>query len=206
MRAGTDILRAAESNHDATELGDVIIFRRDERGLLIEQILAKHARLINERWKLTEVIIFYQRNLLPSRVDQLIYSGNMRPAAAGARSGDPEEMSLVDLDYFITNEGFGIRPAHVYETWWHKRMTLFVTSWLMICVCVPLAVRFRRGGGIGLLFGLGIALGFGFFISDGISLTMGELGLVPGWMAAWTPVMVFGLLAASLLFRAETVR
>ena len=73
----------------------------------------------------------------------------MRPAAAGARSGDPEEMSLADLDYFIDNSGFGIRPAWVYETWWHKRLSLFFSALVMIAICIPLAVRFRRGGGIG---------------------------------------------------------
>ena len=38
MRAGPDILRAESANADSTELDGVIIFRRDEQGLLHEQI------------------------------------------------------------------------------------------------------------------------------------------------------------------------
>ena len=41
MRAGRDILRAGSANAQATELEDVIIFRRDDDGLLREQIMAK---------------------------------------------------------------------------------------------------------------------------------------------------------------------
>ena len=61
MRAGNDILRAVGSNANATELEDVIIFRRDDaKGLLIEQIMADRAELMNDRWTLTNVVIYYK--------------------------------------------------------------------------------------------------------------------------------------------------
>lgn len=206
MRSGDDVLRAADSNAQATELRNVIIFRRDSAGLLTEQIMAAKAVLEGERWELSDVVVYYQANLPANRLQRMIYSGALKPAAAGARSGDPEEMSIADLDYFIANAGFGIRPAHVYETWWHKRTTLLFSAWLMIVVCIPLALRFRRGGGIGYLFAGGVALGFGFFVLDGISLTMGELGILPPWMAAWLPVAIFGGAAVAMLLRSESLR
>ena len=205
MRAGRDILRAGSANAQATELEDVIIFRRDETGLLREQIMAKTAVLNQDRWQLSNVLVYYRDNLPPNRLDQMIYSGSFRPAAAGARSGDPEEMSMSDLGYFIENSGFGIRPAWVYQTWWHKRLTLFVTALAMVALCIPLAVRFRRGGGIGVMFAVGIGLGFLFFIVDGISLTMGELGFVTPWFAAWAPVLGLAAVAGVISFRTEHV-
>jgi lipopolysaccharide export system permease protein len=205
MRAGRDVLRAGSANAQATELEDVIIFRRDEAGLLREQIMAKHAVLNQDRWHLSNVLVYYRDNLPPNRLDQMIYSGSFRPAAAGARSGDPEEMSMGDLGYFIENSGFGIRPTWVYQTWWHKRLTLFVTALAMVALCIPLAVRFRRGGGIGVMFAVGIGLGFLFFIVDGISLTMGELGFVTPWFAAWAPVLGLAAIAGVVSFRTEHV-
>jgi len=202
MRAGRDILRASSSNAQATELEDIIIFRRDETGLLREQIVAKHAVLNHDRWQLSNVLVYYRDNLPPSRLDQMIYSGSLRPAAAGARSGDPEEMSIGDLSYFIENSGFGIRPTWVYQTWWHKRLTFFVTALAMVALCIPLAVRFHRGGGIGIMFAVGIGLGFLFFIVDGIALTMGELGFVTPWFAAWSPVL--GLAAVAGIISSRT--
>lgn len=205
MRAGTDILRAGSANADSTRLRDVIVFRRDPDGLLREQIFAREAVLGGGRWTLSGVLVYYRQNLPPNRLDTLVYSGAMKPAAAGARSGDPEEMSLADLSYFTENSGFGIRPAWVYETWWHKRLSLIFSALVMIAICIPLATRFRRGGGIGALFAAGVGIGFLYFIVDGIALTMGELGFVVPWLAAWIPVIGFGALAAAMALRAERV-
>ena len=93
----------------------------------------------------------------------------------------------------------------VYKTWWHKRITLLFTAWLMIAVCIPLAARFRRGGAVGYMFGAGVAIGFAYFIFDGISATIGEMGLAPPWMAAWMPVIALALLAAAMTLKAESV-
>ena len=205
MRAGPDILRAGSANADSTKLDNVIIFRRDETGLLREQIYAATAELANGRWTLSDVLVYYRDNLQPSRLDTLVYSGAMKPAQAGARSGAPEDMSLSELSYFIDNQGFGIRPPWVYETWAHKRVSLFFSGLLMIALCLPLATRFRRGGGLGILFAAGVGMGFLYFIVDGISLTMGELGFVTPWLAAWFPLIAFGALAAVLTFKSETV-
>jgi lipopolysaccharide export system permease protein len=205
MRAGPDILRAASTNDDATVLEDVIIFRRDAAGILHEQIFAQQAVLQGDRWNLKNVVVYYRENLPPDRLDTLVYSGAMKPAAAGARSGDPEEMSIADLNYFISNSGFGIRPVWVYQTWLHKRFSLFFSALVMIAICVPLATRFRRGGGLGVLFAGGVGLGFLYFVIDGISLTMGELGFVTPFLSAWMPVLTFGLVAIALGFRMDRV-
>ncbi len=205
LRSGNDILRAVKSNPQATSLTNVTIFRRDSAGILTEQIIAKSAEQIEGRWELSDVVIYYRENLPPSRVNRMIYSGLLRPAAAGTRSGDPEEMTSGDLQYFIENAGFGIRPGYVYETWQHKRITLFFVSLLMVLISVPLSVRFRRGGGLGQMFAIGVALGFAFFIFEGISMTMGELGLVPPWMAAWMPLMVFAGAATAIAISQESL-
>jgi lipopolysaccharide export system permease protein len=205
MRAGSDILRAGHANSDSTELADVIIFRRDEMGLLTEQIYADKAELKEGRWTLSKVLIYYRNNLQPSTLDTMVYSGAMKPAQKGARSGVPEDMTLSELNYFIANNGFGIRPIWVYQTWAQKRVSLFFSGLLMVALCIPLATRFRRGGGLGILFAAGVGLGFLYFIVDGISLTMGELGFVTPWLAAWLPLGAFGCLAAVLTLRAETV-
>jgi lipopolysaccharide export system permease protein len=75
----------------------------------------------------------------------------------------------------------------------------------MMGLCIPLATRFRRGGGLGALFAVGVGIGFVYFIVDGISLTMGELGFVRPWLAAWLPIFAFGSLAVVMTLRSETV-
>jgi lipopolysaccharide export system permease protein len=91
----------------------------------------------------------------------------------------------------------------VYQTWWNKRLTLFLSTFILIAITVPLVSTFRRGGGIGIFFAIGVGIGFVFFILDGITLTLGEIGIVPAWMAAWMPILTFSALAATLVLRAE---
>ena len=76
---------------------------------------------------------------------------------------------------------------------------------LIIAVCVPLAVRFRRGGGIGYMFAIGVAIGFLFFVLDGISVTLGEIGLMPPALAAWLPSLILAAVGAAMTVRAEAI-
>jgi lipopolysaccharide export system permease protein len=204
IRSNTDIMRATRVSADSKSLEDVILFRRDADGQLKEQIYAKSAAQDGERWILKDVVIYYHNDLPPSHLDSLLYTGSMRPANA-THAGDPEEMTLTDINYFIANQGFGIRPIFVYQTWWHKRLTPIVVTFMMIALCVPLATRFRRGGGLGMLFAVGVALGFLYFLSDGISATIGEMGIVSPWLAAWTPIIIFSTIALTFVARTERI-
>ena len=68
MRAGSDILRAASANAQATELEDVIIFRRDANGLLREQIFAKTAELA-DRWNVERHHLLPRKSEPVNRLD-----------------------------------------------------------------------------------------------------------------------------------------
>jgi lipopolysaccharide export system permease protein len=205
LRSGPDIIRAASASDDSRRLEDVVIFKRDELGLLTEQVFAASATLANDGWRLQNAVTYYANGQPAARSTSLTYLGEARAAEAGYRSGDPEEMTIGDLSYFIVNDGFGIRPAYVYQTWWHKRITTLAVSLVMVALCIPLTTRFRRGGGLGWLFAAGVGLGFTFFVIDGIAISVGELGLVRPWLAAWMPVLLFACLAIYLIGRAERV-
>ncbi len=202
IRSGADIMRVSKVSQDGKQLEDVIIFRRSDDGRLKEQIYADSATQEDGRWRLQKVVVYYNGTQVPNRLDSLIYDGKMQAAGAN-RSSDPEDMTLGELDSFIVNQGYGLRPIYVYQTNWHKRLTALVISLLMIMLCVPMAARFRRGGGLGYLFVVGVALGFLFFISDGISTTMGELGIVAPWLAAWAPILIFTTIGLSFVARTE---
>jgi lipopolysaccharide export system permease protein len=205
LRSGNDIMRAASSNRDASRLTDVTVFRRDAKGILLEQIYAESAARSPQGWTLQNTVVYGRDTAPPKRSTSLIYNGTMKAAESGSRSGDPEEMTLGDLSYFIANNGFGIRPAYVYQAWWHKRVSLIFVSFTMLALVIPLTTRFRRGGGLGMLFALGVGLGFSFFILDGIAMSVGELGVVFPWLAAWLPVLVFSCIALYLFSKSERV-
>jgi lipopolysaccharide export system permease protein len=205
FRTGNDIIRAGRASNDSRQLTDIIIFERDESGILKQQIFAKSATFGKDGWTLQDAVTFDATTGKATPSQTATYQGKLRPAEAGTRSGDPEEMTIGELNYFITNNGFGIRPAYVYDTWWFKRLTPFAVSLVMVALCIPLGTRFRRGGGLGLLFAAGVAIGFSFFVLDGIATSLGELGIFPPFLAAWITLLMFGFLALWLYAKSERV-
>jgi lipopolysaccharide export system permease protein len=205
FRTGKDIIRAARASNDSRQLTDVIIFQRDDNGILQHQIFAKQATFSDAGWVLQDAVTFDSATGKPTPSATLSYQGKLRPAEAGSRSGDPEEMTIGELNYFVANNGFGIRPAYVYNTWWFKRLTPFAVSFVMMALCIPLGTRFRRGGGLGKLFAAGVGIGFSFFVLDGIATSLGELGIFPPLFAAWITLAMFGFLALWLYAKSERV-
>jgi lipopolysaccharide export system permease protein len=206
LRNDLDVIRAVKASANSSKLEHPIIFKRDSDGLLTQYIEALSAERNGNDWKMKHVTQYGVDGRAPIKLAEFTYAGAIRPAMAGSRSGDPEEMSLGELSYFITNQGFGIRPVHVYQTWWHKRISTLTTALVIIALCVPFATGFRRGGGLGMLFAVAVGLGFVYFIFDGIFLSLGVMGFLTPWLASWLPNMAFGSLAALLLLRGESMR
>ncbi len=202
LRSGDDIIRALEANDEDTKLKNLILFRRTPEGMLKEQVFASSGELVDGQWLLKDVVIYYVSGQPPGRLETMIYNGPPKPASA-ARSAEPDEMTISDLNYYIKNNGFGVKPVYVYQTWWHKRLTPIVIAVMMLVLCVPLSTRFHRGGGIGYLFVFGVALGFLFFVGEGLATTLGEVGTVAPWLAAWSPIILFGAVAVIVLARSE---
>ncbi|HHN68237.1 MAG TPA: LptF/LptG family permease [Thermopetrobacter sp.] len=206
LRAGGDIVRVGRIGRGGRVLRDIIVFRRGDDGLLRQQIHAARAEFRAGGWLLRDVTIIRPGSRQVRRLKTLPYDGDLSFAMTGSKYGHPDEMTLNDLRHYIAHGGYGLKPVHVYRTWWHKRLALLLVAWLMMAAMIPLAVRFRRDKLVTYLFGYGFAIGLSFFIFDRIATTFGEVGLVPPWMAAWFPIGVLGLVAAALVLRVEHVR
>ena len=202
IRSGTDIIQAKSVSQDRTEMKNIIIFRRQSDGLLLQQLYAEDAKLAGDHWQLNNINVFDRGGRVPYHLNEMTYAGSLR-LLTGAATDDPQEMSIGQIDDYIAHDGYGQRPTYVYQTWWHKRISPFAVALIMIALCVPMATRFRRGGGLGPLLGIGVGMGFLFFVSDGVAASIGEIGLVAPWLAAWTPIIVFGAIAAALVARTE---
>ena len=50
---------------------------------------------------------------------------------------------------------------------------------------------------------IGFGLGFLYFISDGLVMSLGETGAVPPVVAAWLPILVFASVGGAWLIRLE---
>ncbi|MBV8671994.1 MAG: LptF/LptG family permease [Acidobacteriaceae bacterium] len=113
------------------------------------------------------------------------------------------EMSLEELTAYIhdlSQSGFDTIRLRVQLN--RKLAYPFITL-VMAILAVPFALSMgRRGSLLGVAAGIGVAIAY--FIVAGTSEAMGNVNLLPAFLAAWAPDVIFGLAGGYLLLRAST--
>lgn len=203
VRAGNDVIRLRRDSIGANRLGALSIFRRDNRGNLIERLDAASAVNNYGVWTLHDVTRFDVELNSLSKIAELAWPGDLRPSQIATLSSHPRALSLSSVWRFVRSPGFGSRPLYVYKTWLNRKLAVPFASLLMILLAVPLTQRFQRHGGGGSTLAIGIAIGFCFFVFDGFTLAVGEAGLLPPVIAAWAPTLAFGAVGATIGFYGE---
>ena len=85
---------------------------------------------------------------------------------------------------------------------WHK-LAAPVSTILMPLLAAIAAFGLARSGQVLLRATVGMALGFTYFVVDNFSLSMGNVGIYPPFLAAWAPVLLFLLIGEAVLIRSE---
>lgn len=204
IRSGTTIVRVENVLAKGTELRGITLFIRDDKGNLVEQIDARTARYAAGKWRLFQV----RRSAWPAgqapqvtQIDEMPWPSDLDPKQLANLSTPPSRLSLLELIDFVTNPGLGEHPRYFYETWLHKRIAMPFASLVMILLAVPVANSLNRG--MGARFAASMGLGFLFLVTDGVILTLGEAGLFPPALAAWTPVLIFTSIGGTILISVE---
>lgn len=201
-RIGEDVVRVGEVSGPDT-LSNVTIFRRNDRGKLVEQVAAKRAVFEDGHWTLLDVTRSRADIEEPLSVPRLTWPGLMSPGLLASLTIHPRELSVSELSRFMGDASFGNRPPYLYAVWLYKKISSPVATILMLIISVPLIQGLHRRAGTALMLAAGVAIGFCFLVFDGLILKFGEAGLLPPILAAWGPTIIFGMVAASLAFRTE---
>jgi lipopolysaccharide export system permease protein len=206
LRHGDDIVRIQRLDAAAGELGGVTIFRRDREGNLIAEIEAASASYEDGSWSLHDVTRSWVGSGAVEHEDRLSWAGELDPSLLAAVIAHPRETPLRQLIQVNRAPGLGTQPSYRYKLWLQERLAAPATTIAMILVVVALA---RPSGGRaaqGWLLAMGVAVGFLCWTFDGLALAIGDLGLVPPALAAWTPLLVFATTAASIMLHQERRR
>lgn len=114
-----------------------------------------------------------------------------------------ETLSMIPLNRFIENEqrsGSVMINQHLLVR--HKRYSLPISAFILTIIAVAVS-SFKRRGGMGVNLAFGITLGFVFIFFDKIFGVLVAKSNFSPLLAAWLPLMVFGLLAYGLLTYAK---
>lgn len=206
IHVGTDIVRIPDKNIGEDSLENFVIFQRDDSGTLLARLDVASATYRDGVWVLREITSRSGSNGRVAREAQRNWHIDLDPASLHVLSTHPRHLSLDQVSRFADGDGQGTWAPYLYRTWLYEKLTTSLVPLLMLLLAAALAQQSQRSGRLGLLFLGGVAIGFAFFIFNGVSLAMGEVGLLPPLVASAAPLLAFIALAMSIIYWHELKR
>ncbi len=116
---------------------------------------------------------------------------------------EPEELSYFDLRQRIRDLSHKGIDASSYLVDLNMKLAVPFTALVLACVAVPLAARVQRHPSLAAIVGIGLALGFAYWVVLALTNALGESGILPPLVSAWAANGIFLLLASALFLSTE---
>lgn len=197
------IINAGNFDEQRSALERVTIWRFDQDSQFQERIDAREAFLSGRTLELHDARLrtpgSQQERYTPIfAVETSLSAGNLRERVA-----PPETMSLWRLpDFILLAEAAGL-PTVRYNIRFHDLCSTPLKLLAMVLIAAAFSMRPTRIGGAFRLVVLSIFAGFFLYILSEISTALGESGIAPPALAAWTPAIIASLAAITALLHLE---
>ncbi len=174
---------------------------------LVTRIDAQSAEWKNNQW------IFY--NLLTTRFDEknnpvLEWSKEKlinlpeKPDDFKVMQKDVEKMGYFELKKYVhktQSEGYDVSK---YRVDLHGKIAFPLVILILVFLAVPFSLREERSGGVMQSVGIGIMIGFSYWLVHAFCISLGKSEILPALLAAWAANILFGVTAAFLFYRVKT--
>jgi lipopolysaccharide export LptBFGC system permease protein LptF len=117
---------------------------------------------------------------------------------------DPEEFSLWELDRYIRDlQRKGLDPGG-YIVDRDLKYAMPLSCLIMVALGIMLSLDpLPRNLSLGRSFGLAIGIGFAYWLAFGLTSSLGRSAIIPAWVAAWLPNLLFSMVAVSIFLVGE---
>jgi len=116
---------------------------------------------------------------------------------------EPEELSYLALRQRIADlQKKGI-DASSYLVDLNLKLALPFTTLILACVAIPLAGRVQRHPSVTAIVGIGLAIGFAYWVVLALTNSLGQSGVLPPLLAAWAANVIYLLIGAGLFLSTE---
>ncbi|MEW5725372.1 MAG: LPS export ABC transporter permease LptG [Thermodesulfobacteriota bacterium] len=180
----------------AMTLLGITAYYLNENFKLTKRIEAAAAHRTGSGWELSDGMVkTYNQDgrIGAARFDQMPLTLPALPDEVGRRERPAEELSSTELDVWIrrmTAEGYD--PLRYIVDYHFKFSFPFICA-IVAIIGLPLAFWKERGGGITAGIGVGVGLSFVYLVFLGLSRSLGYSALLPPFVAAWLPNLIFTL-------------
>lgn len=178
-------------NPEARTAQGITLYYFDPQWELTQLIAANEVAMNGNLWSLKKglVTLFAAESSFPltQSFEEKTITMNEELKDIQATSNSSDIMSLKELSRFIErNKEAGLDTLR-YEVDYHAKFGFAFASFVMSVVGVPFSVGRTRSGGSFVNLGICLVLAFGYWIAYSSSITLGQHGAVPPFVAAWGP-------------------
>jgi LPS export ABC transporter permease LptG/LPS export ABC transporter permease LptF len=114
-----------------------------------------------------------------------------------------QEMSFGELDRYIHDLGQSGFDTMRLRVQLNRKLAYPLITLVMSILAIPFALSMgRRGSLAGIAAAIGLAIAY--WVVDGTFGAMGNVNMLPAFLAAWSPDLLFGLIGGYLLLRTPT--
>lgn len=177
-------------------LKGITLYKFDDQFRCIQRVDAREAKWVDGRWKFINgavrefeeggrirVIPFSEKEyFLPEDWDSF-----------QTLERQSKEMSYTDLQNYIQKIKLSGYDPTRYLVDLHAKLSYPFLNLVMALIGIPFALRTGRSGGIALNIGMSVMIGFAYGITFYAFISFGKSGILPPFLSAWIPTMLFGL-------------
>ena len=125
------------------------------------------------------------------------------PAYFKKENRQSQEMSFGELNRYIHDLGQSGFDTMRLRVQLNRKIAYPLITLVMSILAIPFALSMgRRGSLTGIAAAIGLAIAY--WVVDGTFEAMGNVNMLPAFLAAWSPDLLFGLIGGYLLLRTPT--
>jgi lipopolysaccharide export system permease protein len=179
----------------------------DKNFTLTSRIDAEKAEWKDNKWVFYNLLITRFGGEFPSLewVASKVIDLPEKPADFNLVQKKAEQMGFVELKNYIRKlqaEGY---DATRYLVDMHGKIAFTLVIIILITIGISFSlIRTERSGGVMQSIGVGIIIGFSYWIVHAFSMSIGRSGSIPPFLSAWFANIVFGVASVIMFLRVKT--
>lgn len=202
LRDVQTVVHIGRASGDGASLDQISIFELDREGALELRLDAARASFLGDGWLLEEVT--RQRYPEPAEaLPELVWSSRVKPQSVLAAAYRPELVDVREARRVVEGTLPMARSAPFYELRIWKDVAAVLVPLVMLLLSAQASFGISRAGGRPGLAALSLAAGAGYVVVDGVSSSLGEIGLLAPPVAALLSPLVFLLVGTWALLVIE---
>ena len=204
LRADVGLVSTRLPSGDGQKLQDLRVYRRDAQGNYTGRLFAETGVWAGDHWNLQNVD---ERIIGSDPVHRhqasVEWMVNLKPADLLRASGSSTSLSSAALVRIIEGRSVAVRPAAYYQTSLFRKRAAPLILLVMLLLALPAArVQARSSEGGGQLI-VALCCGLALVLLDGLLAALAQGGHLPPLMATLCSPLIFGVLGAYWLWKAD---